>query len=92
MFSLFLQPFSTHTKLRRMKWTEHICRLDGSRPPREILEVNKYGTRKVRKPKNRRIKAVNRDASKLLGTVSWKKVTLDGKIWGTKIQEIKTRK
>ena len=51
---------------------------------REILEVNKYGSLKVRKPKNRRITAFSRDTSKLLGTVSWKRLTLDRKIWGNK--------
>jgi hypothetical protein len=91
LFPLFLQPLSMRTKLRRLKWTEHICRLDGSRSPREILEVNKYGSRNVGKPKNRKIKAVSRDASKLLGIVGWKRVTLHRKIWGTKIEEVKAR-
>jgi hypothetical protein len=45
----------------------------------------------VRKPKNRRIKAVSRNANKLLGIVSWKRVTLSRKNWGTKIEEVNAR-
>jgi hypothetical protein len=32
----------THVKLRRLEWTGHICQMDESRMPRNILERKMY--------------------------------------------------
>ena len=67
----------TYTKLGRLEWAGHICRTDGSRTPRKILERKMYGNRAVCKQKNRCVDAVRPDARKRLGTAGWKRMALE---------------
>ena len=61
----------THIKLRRLEWAGHICRMDGSRTPRKILEGN-YTVVDQQGSQRTWIDVVNRDDRQLLGTAGWK--------------------
>jgi hypothetical protein len=70
-----------------LEWTGQICRIGGSKTPRKLLARKLYGSRPVRKPKDRWIDALTEDVKKQLWTARQNKLSLDWKIWERKIEK-----
>ncbi|PSN57573.1 hypothetical protein C0J52_00494 [Blattella germanica] len=78
---------STTIQLQRLQWAGHIIRMEGSRIPKKILFSQIEG----RRPRDRWIDAVTRDANTLLKTKRWKTIAKDRMKWRQMIKEAKAR-
>jgi hypothetical protein len=78
-------------KLKRLQWAGHVQRMNKERIPKKILYSTIGGRRRVGKPRNRWIDAVEEDAKKLMGVRNWKRRAQDREEWRGLIREAKAR-
>jgi hypothetical protein len=67
-------------KAQRIKWLEHIQRMDQARPTRKLLGWKTMGTRPVGRPRQRWQEDVMEDL-KRLKVKNWKETTKDRRTW-----------
>jgi hypothetical protein len=78
-------------KLKRLKWAGHLQTMNKERIPKKILYNAIEGRRRVGKPRNRCIDAVEEDVKKLMGVRKWKRAVQDREEWRGLIREAKAR-
>jgi hypothetical protein len=54
-------------KIRKLKWADHIRRMEEERIPKKVLNGNFHTTRPVGRPRTRWADVVQRDSLQLLG-------------------------
>ena len=81
----------TFIKLRRLEWAGHVYRMEECRIPRRVMEGRLYGVRPIGRPRNRWTDAVTVDAKKFIGSVAWRRRSMDREEWKRKIKEAKAR-
>jgi len=67
-------------KAQRMKWLEHIQRMDQARPTRKLLDWKPMGTRPVGRPRQRWQEDVMEDLKKV-NVKNWKETAKDRRTW-----------
>jgi hypothetical protein len=78
-------------KAQRIKWLEHIQRMDQARPTRKLLDWKPMGTRPVGRPRKRWQEDVMEDLKKLK-VKNWKEAAKDRRIWRDLAEKTKTHK
>jgi hypothetical protein len=74
------------TKAQRIKWLDHIQRMDQTRPARRLLDWKSMGTRPVRRPRQRWQEDVTEDLK------NWKETAKDRKTWRDLVEKSKIHK
>jgi len=77
-------------KAQRIKWLEHIQRMDQARPARKLLDWKPMGTRPVGRPR-RWQKDIMEDLKKLK-VKNWNKTAKDRRTWRDSAEKAKTHK
>jgi len=76
---------------QRIKWLEHIQRMDQARPNRKLLHWKPMETRPVGKPRQRWQEDVMEDLKKLK-VKNWKETAKDRRTWRDLAEKAKTHK
>jgi len=78
-------------KAQRMKWLEHIQRMDQARPTRKLLDWKPMGTRPVGRPRQRWQEDVMEDLKKV-NVKNWKETAKDRRTWRDFAEKGKTQR
>jgi hypothetical protein len=78
-------------KVQKIKWLEHIERMDQARPNRKLLDWKPMGTRPVGKPRQRWQEDIMEDLKKLK-VKNWKEAAKDRRTWRDLAEKAKTHK
>ena len=76
---------------QRIKWLEHMQRMDQARPTRQLLDWKPIGTRQVGRPRQRWQEDVMEDLKKLK-VKNWKEIAKDRRTWRDLAEKAKTHK
>lgn len=77
-----------HIKCKRLRWLGHVHRMGKKRTPKQLMNGKPEGKRKVGRPRNRWMDAVERDL-KQLNVNNWKMVAENRGRWGKMLEEAK---
>jgi hypothetical protein len=78
-------------KAQRIKWLQHIQRMDQARPTRKLLDWKPMGTRPIERPRQRWQKNVMEDRKKLK-VKNWKETAKDRRTMRDLTEKAKTHK
>ena len=78
-------------KAQRIKWLEHIQRLDQARPARKLLDLKPMGTRPIGRPRQGWQEDVM-EGLKQMKVKNWKEIAKDRRIWRDLAEKGKTHK
>jgi hypothetical protein len=78
-------------KTQRIKWLEHIQRMDKARPTRKLLDWKPMGTRQVGRPRQRWQEDVMEDLKKLK-VKNWKEAAKDRRTRRDLVEKAKTHR
>jgi hypothetical protein len=80
-----------YIKAQRIKWLEHIQRMDQARPNMQLFDWKPMGTRPVGRPRQRWQEDVMEDFKKLK-VKNWEDLAKDRRIWRYLAAKAKTHK
>jgi hypothetical protein len=78
-------------KAQRIKWLEHIQRMDQARPTKKLIDWKPMGTRPVGRPRQRWQEDVMEDLKKVKFK-NWKEAAKDRRTWRDLAEKAKTHK
>jgi hypothetical protein len=81
----------TFIEVDRLKWTDHVVRMDQQRPAKRILNAKPEGRRKGGRPKLRWEDEVDNDV-KALGERNWKNLARNRQIWQNLLRKAMAQK
>jgi hypothetical protein len=81
----------TGITLKRLQWTGHVQRTEGTRIPKKVFKAKFERVRSVGKSRKRWEDAVQQDAASFLRCRNWKLAASDRTFWRQKIEEAKAR-
>ena len=78
-------------KAQRIKWLEHIQRMDQARPTRKLQDWKPMGIRAVERPRQRWQEDIMKDL-KQLKVKNWKEIAKDRRTWRDLAEKAKAHK
>jgi hypothetical protein len=88
-FMTFLKRLSVVIRIARLRWADHVARMDENCMPRRLIYVQPEELRKVGRPRARWGDEFGKDA-RMLGLRSWWATAMNRKEWRKLLREAKT--